>query len=294
MKKDIKMNSLSSVFKTYLFVLETYVDTIEQLHHSNNANEIKSYQGIILRRVVNSLKTLDQMLFFSKDPISAYSLLRTIADSICAYCFIYENDNSDEIEFRHYLYLLDGSSLFTNAFPSALTNNELIEETGDKIDQMVTGQEKTNLVDFQKQLLIYIQNTHIVLTSSKETENIIRNRDWKYRYILSYTKKESYSWHDIYEKAGADENLVNFLSVFLSQYVHGLFFSNTKNPNSKVHYFLIYDVAITLERRLISAINKCFKEDNIDTLMLNHIDLKKMNDLDIDRNSVLSYLRKTI
>ena len=294
MKEDIKMKSLSSLFKTNLFVLETYVVAIEQLHNSCNVNEIKSYQGIILRRIVNSLKTMDQMLAFSKDPISAYSLLRTIADSICAYCFIYENENIDEVEFRHFLFLLDGCSQFVNAFPAVLINNEQLEKTEYEINQTEISQERTNLVDFQKQLLLYIQNTPIVLTMPKETEEIIRNRDWKYRSILPYLKKDSFSWLNIYEKAGADVNFVNILSTFLSQYVHGLFLSNTKNPSSKVHYTLIYDVAITLERRLISAIIKCFKEDNVETLMLNHIDLNKMADLDIDRKSLLSYFRDKI
>ena len=40
MKKEINMKSLGSIFRTFLFILEAYVDAVEQLHHSNNANEI--------------------------------------------------------------------------------------------------------------------------------------------------------------------------------------------------------------------------------------------------------------
>lgn len=290
----MNMKSLSNVFKLCLIILGACADAVEELYHSHFVNDIKSYQGIILRRIVNSLKTMDQILSFSKDPISAYSLLRTIADSICAYCFIYENENTDEVEFRHFLFLFDGCSQFANTFPSALINNDCTEKAEYNIYQTEKGQERTDLVNFQKQLLLFIKNNKIVLTSPKETEDIVKNRDWKYRCFLPYLKKDSYSWHDIYRIAGADDNLVNFLSAFLSQYVHGLFFSNTKNPNSKVHYILIYDVGITLERRLISAIKKCFKDDNVDTLMLKHIDLKKLNDLEIDRNCILSYFRDTI
>ena len=61
-KNCTKEKSLSSIFKLYLFILEAYVDTVEQLHHSSNANEIKSYQGIILRRILNSLMKMTTMM----------------------------------------------------------------------------------------------------------------------------------------------------------------------------------------------------------------------------------------
>lgn len=290
MKKEINMKSLGSAFRTYLFVLEAYVDAVEQLHHSNNANEIKSYQGIILRRIVNSLKTLDRVLVISKDPISGYSLLRTIADSICAYCFIYENDNNDEVEFRHFLYLLDGCSQFVNAFPLAINNIGLIEKSEEEIINNELVQEKTNLDVFHKNLFDYLNNSNIACTSKIEADIIINKRDWKYRTILHYSEKESYNWRDIYEKVGCDSFMVNFFSTFLSQYVHGLFLSNTKNPNTSVHYSLIYDIVTSLERRLILAILQCFKEDNINKRALHHINLDKFHTLDIDKSSVISYL----
>ena len=160
-KNCTKEKSLSSIFKLYLFILEAYVDTVEQLHHSSNANEIKSYQGIILRRILNSLRTLDQVLVISKDPISGYSLLRTIADSICAYCFIYENDNNDEVEFRHFLYLLDGCSQFVNAFPPALNNKGQIEESEELKICNELDKEKTNLEVFHNNLFDYLYNSNI-------------------------------------------------------------------------------------------------------------------------------------
>lgn len=290
-KNIMKEKSLSSIFRLYLFILESCVNVVKELHHSHFANDIKSYQTIILNRIVNSLNTLDQILEASKDPISGYCLLRTIADSICSYCFIYENDNGDEVEFRHFLFLLDGCSQFVNTFPSSLSNNELIDEKDKNKNRIVIEQERTDLNDFQQNTLAFLQNTHMVLTLPNDTERIIQNCDWKYREVISYSKRDSYNWQDIYEKAGCDETMVDFLSSLLSQYVHGLFFSNTNNPNSEVHYTLIFDVAITLERRLISAISKCFKEDNVDSLMFKKMDLVKFADLDIDRDSILSYFK---
>ena len=290
-KNIMKEKSLSSIFRLYLFILESCVNVVKELHHSHFANDIKSYQTIILNRIVNSLNTLDQILEASKDPISGYCLLRTIADSICSYCFIYENDNGDEVEFRHFLFLLDGCSQFVNTFPSSLSNNELIDEKDKNKNRIVIEQERTDLNDFQQNTLAFLQNTHMVLTLPNDTERIIQNCDWKYREVISYSKRDSYNWQDIYEKAGCDETMVDFLSSLLSQYVHGLFFSNTNNPNSEVHYTLIFDVAITLERRLISAISKCFKEDNVNSLMFKKMDLVKFADLDIDGDSILSYFK---
>ena len=289
-KNCTKEKSLSSIFKLYLFILEAYVDTVEQLHHSSNANEIKSYQGIILRRILNSLRTLDQVLVISKDPISGYSLLRTIADSICAYCFIYENDNNDEVEFRHFLYLLDGCSQFVNAFPPALNNKRQIEESEELKICNELDKEKTNLEVFHNNLFDYLYNSNIACNSKSEAGIIINRRDWKYRTILHYSEKESYNWRDIYKKVGRDSFMVNFFSTFLSQYVHGLFLSNTKNPNTSVHYSLIYDILISLERRLILAILQCFKEDDIKKRALHHIDLDKIRESDIDIENIISYL----
>ena len=292
MKKEINMKSLGSIFRTFLFILEAYVDAVEQLHHSNNANDIKSYQGIILRRIVNSLKTLDSVLVISKDPISGYSLLRTIADSICAYCFIYENDNNDEVEFRHFLYLLDGCSKFVNAFPLALNNNGLIEKSEEVKISNELDQEKKDLEVFHKNLYDYLYNSNIACNSKNEADIIINRCDWKYRTVLHYSEKESYNWRDIYEKVGCDSFMVNFFSTFLSQYVHGLFLSNTKNPNTSVHYSLIYDIVTSLERRLILAILQCFKEDNINKRALHHIDLDKMRESDIDIENLISYFNR--
>ncbi len=291
MKRENIIKSLGSVFRTYLFILEAYVDAVEHLHHSNNANEIKSYQVIILRRIVSSLNTLDQVLVISNDPISGYSLLRTIADSICAYCFIYENDNNDEVEFRHFLYLLDGCFQFINVFPSALINKGLLEESEDKVINKELDYENINISEFKKNIFDYLYNTNIANISKVDTEAIINRRDWKYRTISQYSLKDSYTWRDIYEKAGCDSFIVDFFSTLLSQYVHGLFLSNTKNPNSSVHYSLIYDIAISLEKRIILAIHNCFREDDIKKRSLNHMDLSKFNKMDIDKSCVISYLK---
>lgn len=283
------MNSLSSVFKLYLFILEAYVDAVEELYHSHFANDMKSYQGIILRRILISLKTLNQMLVVSNDPISAYSLFRTIVDSICAYCFIYENDNNEEVKFRHYLYMLDGCSKFVSAFPFTINNNELIEgKEREKINNEL-DQEETDLNLFQDNLLALLYKTSIACTSKCEVDIIINRHDWKYKNVIGYSEKNSYKWRDLYEKAGCDSFMVNFFSTYLSQYVHGLFISNTKNPNLSVHYSLIYDIAISLEKRLILAIQKCFKMDNITSIMLNHIDFNKLHNMGIDRSCVISY-----
>lgn len=284
----MKQKSFNDLYKLYLVILEACMDTIREFHHSHYANDIKSYQSIILCRITKSLRTMIQILETSKDPISGYCLLRTIADSICTYCLIYENNYHEEVELRHYLYLLDGCSQFISAYPSILNNNDLVEEDN---NQNVIDQEKTDLIDFQNKLLIYINNTHIVLTFPKETKAIIDNKDWKFRSITSYSKRDSYNWRDIYKKTGFDDSLINFLSVILSQFVHGLFLSNTRSLEAKAHDLLIISNAITLERRLIRAIFHCFREDNIKRTMLGHINLNSFEDLNIDIKSILSLIK---
>ena len=99
----MKQKSFNDLYKLYLVILEACMDTIREFHHSHYANDIKSYQSIILCRITKSLRTMIQILETSKDPISGYCLLRTIADSICTYCLIYENNYHEEVELRHYL-----------------------------------------------------------------------------------------------------------------------------------------------------------------------------------------------
>ena len=44
-----------------------------------------------------------------KDLVSANILQRCLADSLVAFFLIYDNDNQDLIQLRHYLYILDGN-----------------------------------------------------------------------------------------------------------------------------------------------------------------------------------------
>ena len=149
----MEKNSLNSVFKLYFVILEACVSTIKELYHSHNANDIKSYQAIMINRIAKSFGTMIDILEVSNDPITGYCLLRTITDSVYTYCFIYDNDNNEEVEFRHYLYLLDGCSQFAKTFSSVFNNNIVIEEDDEENLCKSVDQEKTDMNDFQKQLI---------------------------------------------------------------------------------------------------------------------------------------------
>ena len=124
-----------SLFLTNLLILEGSIKVIERKHHSNDVSDIKSYQVIILKRIVKSLSTIEFVLNKEVDPMSAYGILRMIIDSICIYCFIYEKEDKDEVEFRHYLYLLDGCSQYNKLTSSMEIKNEIDKKSEDNLQK---------------------------------------------------------------------------------------------------------------------------------------------------------------
>ena len=78
--------SYKSPFLLNLLTLEGCIKVIERKHHSNDLSDIKSYQVIILKRIVKSLLTIENVLSKEFNPMSAYGILRMIIDSISIYC----------------------------------------------------------------------------------------------------------------------------------------------------------------------------------------------------------------
>lgn len=281
-----------NVFKVYLTFLKTSIDILEAKYHSNEINDIKSYQVIILKRIHQSMSTLEVMLTQCEDPISSYGLLRVIVDSVCSYCFIYDNDDKVEVEFRHYLYLLDGCTKYNEfchrEFPNDLSHSKSVNKQYE-IDTYQSSKEMIYLQDCIKKLLFkhcYMSKFPIM------TNKIINAKEWKYKCIDSKENYEYYNWRELYEKVGCDKNMSDFILSFLSQFVHGLFLSNTKNPNSIVHYSLIYNMLIILLKKLLKVLSKIFKEGDFSILFFKNIDYEKIAE-SVNNRELIDYLKNS-
>ena len=272
-----------SPFLIYLLILEGCLKVIERKHHSNNVSDIKSYQVIMLKRIVKSLSTIEFVLNKEVDSMSAYGILRMIIDSICIYCFIYEKEDKDEVEFRHYLYLLDGCSQYNKLIFSLEMKNEIEKKSEDNLQK--------NNCDL-KSLQCGIENALRIHNYSKkygkEAERIIKSANWKY-IIIGGEGDNKYKWEDLYREFGYDCDFSKFLSNYLSQYVHGLLMSNTMNPQAKAHHHLIYMLLVQVTCRLIRSLNKTFVEEKI--LESIEIDSQKLLNSGIDFRDVGQYLK---
>lgn len=267
--------SYESRYHMYLFILEGCIKTIEKKYQSNDVSDIKSYQVIILKRIYKSLSTIRFVLSKECDPISAYGMLRIIIDSICAYCFIYENDDWEEVKFRHYLYLLDG----------CLQYNKLIDDIDNKNGRTNMEEEKSkhnmcNMKSIQDGIEKALQIHNYSRIDEKQVENIIKSANWKYKEMGGIDKNK-YKWEDLYENIGCDREYAKFISQFLSQYVHGLFLCNTLNPQAETHYRLIYCTLTTFSQRIIISIKKNFGEDVL-RCAVSEIDCQEMLNSGID------------
>ena len=272
-----------SLFLTNLLILEGSIKVIERKHHSNDVSDIKSYQVIILKRIVKSLSTIEFVLNKEVDSMSAYGILRMIIDSICIYCFIYEKEDKDEVEFRHYLYLLDGCSQYNKLISSLEMKNEIEKKSEDNLQK-----NNCDLKSLQCGIENALSSHNYSKKYGKEAGKIVKSANWKYK-LIGGEGENKYNWEELYKEIGYDYELSKLLSNYLSQYVHGLFMSNTMNPQAKSHHHLIYMLLVQFTRRLIRSLNKTFAEENI--LENLEVDSKKLLNSEIDFRDVGQYLK---
>lgn len=278
--------NISKIAVLYMFIIEGCIKAIAKSHHSNNVCDIKSYQVIILKRICQSLSTINNLLSKEPDPISAYGILRMIIDSICTYCFIYDRDDKEEVEFRHYLYLLDGCSQY-NELASVLKTENEIEKTAEEDLQ----QNKCYLKKLQQGIENALKNHNYSKVYGDDVARIIRYANWKY-ITIEGKGENKYKWERLYKEIGCDNKYAKFISNYLSQYIHGLFLSNTLNPQASSHHFLISSTLVHFERRLMQSIYRIYKEEHILEMFIQEIDSKKILNNRIDIHEVLKYLKE--
>ena len=284
--------SKKSIFEFYMIIFKTSIDVLEENYHSDEANDIKSYQVIILKRIYTSMSTLEVMLSQCQDPISSYGLLRVIVDSICAYCFIYDNDDKVEVEFRHYLYMLDGCANFTEL--CKILDNDYSNSNIENSQYIIESKHSQGVMqNLQNGIIKRLCNHYYMSRYPTYAYSIIKKKEWKYKSINSDINKNNYDWRELYEKVGCDTKMSNYILKYLSQYVHGLFLSNTINTNQTIHYSIIYETLLTMIKNLIRVIFKIFKEDNICNKTISKIDIDKFaNNETIYNGELLNYILK--
>ena len=232
------------------------------------------------------------MLTQCEDPISSYGLLRVIVDSICSYSFIYNNDDIVEVEFRHYLYILDGCYTY-NELCKIINKDYTNSSFNNNQVRFKSNHSLGTLQDFQNNIIKLLHSHCYMSRYTKYADNIIKKKEWKYKSINSDINKNYYEWRELYEKVGCDTYVSNFIIKFLSQYVHGLFLSNTIITNLTIHCSIIYKTLLIVIKKLITDIFKIFKEDDIRKKTISKIDIDKFaNNETIITGELLNHIFK--
>ncbi len=294
--KDSIMNSMSSLQSQYItcrYVLAACIDCVAENHSSNKINDVNSYQAIILKRVCRSLITLEDILCKGDDLVSGYGLLRMIVDGICSYCFIYDNSDGDEVLFRHYLYILDGCSQFNDFYNQMKSCSQLDNGKKKEVNDRDQNQDNKEIEIIQEGVLEEIKQHLYFKNNAKQIEPIIQFRNWKYKSLLLPKENNRYEWIELYERVIGDRSISILISRYLSQYVHGLFLCNSNNPNTDIHYIIIYNLAILIETLLLKSVYNIFSKEQLFERMLNRFDVKKFDsDKRINYDDIISFLKQ--
>ena len=184
---------------------------------------------------------------------------------------IFNSKTIEERELRHYLYVLDGVEnriKELRKFPSLTFDLNYIEQT--EIDQLAQQIETTMQSDLKAkdQLLKKIRNNPLC---NVDMENIIQRRNWKYKKLNNTIKGNRFSWLELYQQAGIKNSVSQFISGYMSEFVHGLCMSNIAYNTPPFEKGQILNINTVFINKTTDIIKKLFQND----LAKNDIDIRK-------------------
>ena len=238
----IKAND--TIFHYYLAMMDSLVEYLsEKYPDCKSMEETKHYQTIIIEKIVRMFHTLELLTKNTFDEVSTRCVLRGILDSVTTYCFIYQKTDKEEVLFRHYLFALDGWKEYNKSVLGITEKNEFQYKVECLCSHVIKQiEEKLHLHPF------YTQNSSAVKT-------IIKDARWNYE---SLQKPRSLKYREMYTLVGFDSNLTEYFQGYLSQFAHGLCFSN-KGTSSEILTGVMHE-SIILAYKLIQTILQTFHD----------------------------------
>lgn len=238
----IKANN--TIFLFYLAMMDFFGKYLsEKYSQSSSIEDTKHFQTVIIMKIVQMFHSLELLSKETSDETSARCILRGILDSVTAYSFIYERTDEKDMIFRHYLYALDGWRVYKKSVVSILVENEYKYKEDYACDFVI------------KQIEEKLQS-HIYYTQDRATAKLlIHNANWKYE---SLQNPRTIKYEKMYEHVGFNSNITHYFKGYLSQFSHGLFFSN-KQTNIEILKSVLYE-SIILADKFIQAICQTFND----------------------------------
>ena len=197
----------------------------EKYPDSNSIEDTKHYQTIIINKIVRMFHSLELLTKNTLDEVSARCVLRSILDSVKTYCFIYQRADEQDLLVRHYLYALDGWKEYYKSVLGITEKNEVHYKEESLCNHVIKDiEDKLYLHPFYKQ-------------DSFVAKKIIQNARWNYE---SLQNPRSIKYREMYSLVGYNSNLKEYFHGYLSQFAHGLCFSN-KGTNSEALKNVMYE-----------------------------------------------------
>ena len=205
------IDALSSHYpRPYLDLMDTYV-----AHRCINIHHI--------------FLTSTQCFQTGIDICSANAFLRIIADHIAILYLIYDNQDSEEIQLRHYLSIADGINTQVKVLQDLIQKDTINSFKKCEATKIIENESK-NLeicINTIKALAIY--------NSCKETiDCLLKKYNWKYKKLSDYNrKKENECTYKMYELYRDKLMIKNDYISYLSNHIHGLAGSVTTYINEE-------------------------------------------------------------
>lgn len=263
----VKANN--AIFQFYLTMMDYFGKYLsEKYPNSRSIEDTKRYQTVIIEKIVRMFHSLELLTKNTLDEVSARCVLRGILDSVTAYCFIYQRADKEEVLFRHYLYALDGWKVYKESVLGISKKNDFSNNEECLCNHVI------------KQIVDKLHIHPFYAQDSSAANIIIQSARWNYE---SLQNPRSIKYGEMYSLVGFNSSLAEYFQGYLSQFAHGLCFSN-KGTNSEILKSVMYE-SIILADKLVQTICQTFCDRDI----INHFhhsdnlqDYLNSNDFNID------------
>lgn len=246
----IKANE--TIFNFYLILIDSLEKYLSKKYPKcNSSKDIKCYQTANIQKITKMFHSLELLSRNTLDEVSARCILRGILDNITTYSFIYQRDNEEEVWFRHYLYALDGFKEYTKNVLVLTKQNDLFFKEDSLCYQIIEQTEKK------------LYHHPFYKQHESAAKKIIKNARWNYE---SLENPRSLKYREMYALVGFESGVSEYFQSYLSQFVHGMCFSNTSTNSAKLKA-VIYE-SIVLADKFIQVILQTFHDKEIENHLI--------------------------
>lgn len=258
-----------TIFRFYLAIMDALSLYLSEKYTDSSIDNPDYFKTRIVHKIVLMFHTLDKLTQTTQDEVSCRCLLRGILDNVTTYCFIYDRDDKNEVLFRHYLYSIDGYICYkdnvVNGIMEKNSNYPFEQRCNEAINQ------------YKEQLACHPYS----VLDNEAIKKLINNANWKYE---SLQKTDGLRFRDMYLKIGLNKQLAEYYQSYLSQFVHGLSFSNIPCVSPEQIKNVLYE-SIPLADRMIQAMCRTFPIEEMKQCISSAKTVKKIfkdPDLNVD------------